>query len=214
LTNKEREILSNYLPENALDIIKDYQEKFEHQLKISKKRATKLGDYRPPNTKFNYHRISVNHDLNKYSFLITYIHEIAHLICWEEYGRHVKPHGEEWKNIYKNCLLQCIEENCFSDDLVDPLYRHLNNPAASSCVDMDLQKELAKHDVKEAGVKFVEDLPQGAYFVTRNGKLFQKLEKRTKRFKCKEIHTNKLYLFSPIAEVMEYDMENKKLVRS
>jgi len=206
LNNKEAEVLKQFVPENAIELMIAFQKEYPHQLKISRSRATKLGDYRPPQGKFNYHRISVNGDLNAYSFLITFIHEIAHLVCWEKHGRYVKPHGQEWKNIYKNYLMNYISKDCFPDDLLMALKQHLNNPSASSCVDLNLQKELAKYDDKIDGVVFIEELPINTYFVTRNGKLFKKLEKRRKRFKCQEVKTGKFYLFSPIAEVKEYEV--------
>ena len=39
----------------------------------------------------------MNNNLNKYSFLITITHEIAHMMIWEKHQNKVDPHGEEWK---------------------------------------------------------------------------------------------------------------------
>jgi len=37
--------------------------------------------------------------------------------------------------------------------------------------------------------------------VTDDGKIFRKGEKQRKRFKCEEVRTGKIYLFSPVYEV-------------
>ena len=44
-------------------------------------------------------------------------------------------------------------------------------------------------------------VPLGSRFKLYNGKVFQKGNKRTKRFECVEVKTGKLYLFNPNAEV-------------
>jgi hypothetical protein len=40
-----------------------------------------------------------------------------------------------------------------------------------------------------------------ALFKLKNGRVFRKEEKLRKRYKCTEIKTRRVYLFSPIAEV-------------
>jgi len=75
----DKEILAQYIPEEAIDkVLNRIIEKKVH-LKITRGRRTKLGDYRPP-VRHSNHRISINHDLNPYAFLITFIHEFAHLL--------------------------------------------------------------------------------------------------------------------------------------
>ena len=67
-------------------------------LKIVNERQTRHGDYRKDAQ--GYHLITVNANLNKYRFLMTLIHEIAHLVAFEKYGRYIKPHGNEWKHYF------------------------------------------------------------------------------------------------------------------
>ena len=57
-----------------------------------------------------YTKITVNGDLNPYSFLITTIHEFAHLVTFEEYQGRVKPHGKEWQLTYSKMLYPVIED--------------------------------------------------------------------------------------------------------
>ncbi|HAD34265.1 MAG TPA: hypothetical protein DCF44_07170 [Chitinophagaceae bacterium] len=44
--------------------------------------------------------MSVNGNLNSYHFLITLLHEIAHMLVWEQFRNRVKPHGLEWKHVF------------------------------------------------------------------------------------------------------------------
>ena len=40
-----------------------------------------------------------------------------------------------------------------------------------------------------------------ALFKLKNGRVFRKDEKLRKRYKCTEVKTKRIYLFSPVAEV-------------
>ena len=69
--------LKTYIPQQSIAKISFWLNEYDCQLKIVKARKTKLGDY-----KFikGRHFITINENLNQYSFLITLTHEIAHLI--------------------------------------------------------------------------------------------------------------------------------------
>ena len=107
-----KEVLLDYIPEESVLPVLDFLNTSNVQLKITKSRSTKLGDYRPP-IRSKFHKISVNHDLNKYNFLITLIHEFAHLNTWEEHKRKVKPHGKEWKQKFRELMDPYINESIF-----------------------------------------------------------------------------------------------------
>jgi SprT protein len=106
-----------YLPQNAYHLVVDYIVTYKIQFTISKDRNTILGDYRPP---FNGkgHRISVNGSLNPFAFLITFIHELAHLQNHIENGRKVLPHGKEWQQLYSKLLEVFVEQQIFPSDIV------------------------------------------------------------------------------------------------
>ncbi len=167
-------------------------------LTIKKSRSTKLGDFRPAHDKTPA-RISVNGDLNKYSFLVTLIHEIAHGVCWIKYNSKVKPHGDEWKRIYSEMLSQFIGNEIFPTDLEKIIVKHIHRPKASSCSDMNLLKALKKYDAIPS--LFLEDLPFDAHFELSSGRIFQKKEQKRKRFYCIELKTQRAYLVNPLAEV-------------
>lgn len=193
--------LQAYLPEGCLDEVLHYLQLHKVHLTITRERKTVLGDYRNSFADKN-HRISVNGNLNKYAFLITLLHELAHLFTYERFGHRVMAHGAEWKNEYSKLLAQFLLKKIFPEDIQKALYKTLQNPAASSCADTSLLRVLHKYDEKAEGVLLVEALPAGALFKIKGGRVFKKEEKVRKRFKCVEVKTGKIYLFSPVYEVM------------
>ncbi|HEY0731346.1 MAG TPA: SprT-like domain-containing protein [Chitinophagaceae bacterium] len=192
--------LQNFLPPNTYEAVLDYLHRYHVHLTVAQERKSILGDYRH-RTHYSNHRISVNGNLNKYAFLITLIHEIAHLLQFEQFGNKVASHGREWKNIFGQLLAQFIQNNIFPDDIKHALLRSINNPSASSCADDVLLRTLKKYDERPSHLKLVEDLPTDTVFKTHDGKVFRKGQKLRKRFQCVELKTGKLYLFSPVYEV-------------
>ena len=72
------QVLIKYIPETSVPLIVNWIIEYGVHLKITKDRSTKLGDFRPTLGVNRGHRITVNYNLNKYAFLITLVHEIAH----------------------------------------------------------------------------------------------------------------------------------------
>jgi len=199
--------LSKFLPINAVDATIQWIKEYQFQLTIAKARSSKLGDFRPPNPKKPYYRISVNHNLNQYEFLITLVHEIAHLITFDSLGRKAEPHGIEWQNNYSLLLRKTIELDCYPKDLLPAIRTHMHRPSASSCSDTQLARELRKYNSNAHTNHFqlLEDLPKNTQFVIysdRRKRLFKKGERLRKRFRCVEVTTGKTFLVSPVAEVL------------
>jgi SprT protein len=192
--------LQDYLPPNTLEAVLQYLHEYKVHLTVARERKSILGDYRH-RTRDRNHRISVNGNLNPYAFLITLIHEIAHLLQYEQYGNRVASHGQEWKSIFGQLLAQFIHKGTFPDDIRQALLRSIHNPAASSCADETLLRTLKRYDAISSHLKMVEELAPRSLFRTHDGRVFQKGEKMRKRFKCVEVKTGKLYLFSPVYEV-------------
>src|SRR5690606_4638092 len=84
--------LQRYLPEGCTPYVMELLRSFPVRFRIVKPRKSKLGDFRVRSTDM-LPEITVNGDLNPYSFLITTIHEFAHLKTWKEYQWKVAPHG-------------------------------------------------------------------------------------------------------------------------
>ena len=193
------EVLQKYLPEHAVthcfELIKDNRV----HLKIVNERQTRHGDYRKDAQGF--HLITVNASLNKYRFLITLIHEIAHLVAFEKFGRNIKPHGEEWKLTFQRLMVPFIRPEIFPHQLLPLLAKHFRNPKASSDTDAKLALALKQFDQKETDKNYIFEIPMGSHFRISNGKIFKKIAVRVKRYECLELSSGRLYLFQPNAEV-------------
>jgi hypothetical protein len=190
--------LAKYIPEHAVKPVFELIVANQVHLKIVNERQTRHGDYRRGHT--GKHEITVNASLNKYRFLMTLIHEIAHLVAFEKFGRNIKPHGEEWKFTFQRLMVPFIRPEIFPGHLLPLLARHFKNPSASSDTDTTLSLALKQYD-KENDKNYVFEIPYGSVFRIKNGKIFKKIAVRTKRFECLEISSGKLYLFNPNAEV-------------
>lgn len=193
--------LAAYLPNGSFEDTLQYINHYKIYLTVTRKRQSVLGDYRHASIGKN-HRITVNGNLNKYEFLITLLHEIAHLLTFEQFGNKVEPHGKEWKQHYGKLLLHYLQKNIFPTDIAAALYQTVNNPAATANGETALLRILRNYNThKKEGFVLVEELPMGSLFETDKGKVFEKRDRRRKRFECLEITTGKLYSFSAIAEV-------------
>lgn len=192
--------LAHFLPEGAFESVAAYLYEHKVHLTITRERRTVLGDYRHALRDRN-HRISVNGNLNKFAFLITLIHELAHLVTFEQYGHRVSAHGKEWKQVYRILLEQFLGRELFPADVEQALLRSLHNLPASSCADEPLMRVLRNHDHPDERGLLVEEVPEGALFSIEGGRIFKKGKKLRKRYQCKEVATGKLYLFSGLYEV-------------
>src|SRR6476659_372739 len=139
MSKKEAPIstFQEYLPPNTLEEVLAYLQFYHVHLTVARDRKSILGDYRH-RTHAENHRISVNGNLNKYAFLITLLHELAHLLTFEKFGNRVAAHGKEWKSIFGQLLAKFIEQSVFPDDIREALLQSIHDPAASSCADETL----------------------------------------------------------------------------
>jgi SprT protein len=192
--------LRRWIPGQAAALILRYLNHYHVHLTVTRERKSVLGDYRHATTSSN-HRISVNGNLNPYSFLITLIHELAHLGTFMEYGSRVPSHGKEWKKIYRKILEEFIPLSVFPADVLKALKKNLHDLPASSCADENLMRVLRRYDDDKEGLMLVEQIPEGGCFSLEDERVFRKGKKLRKRYQCVEVATGKLYLFSPIYEV-------------
>lgn len=201
MEDRKVKILTEYMPEKAALLIAEWIDKYKCEFKITKSRESKFGDYRAPYQGAG-HRISVNHNLNRYAFLITTVHEFAHLLTYNQWKSRVKPHGTEWKNNFKRMMIPFFEMTIFPLDIEKALAKYLKNPAASSCTDQGLFSVLKKYDVKQDSEYVnISEITENQIFEIKTGRKFKKLTRNRTRYKCLEISTGKIYLFSPAAEV-------------
>lgn len=193
--------LAAFLPEGSFEQVVQYIHHYKVHLTISKHRKSVLGDYRHSGRDSN-HRISVNGNLNKYEFLITLLHELAHLLTYECHRSRVEPHGKEWKTQYSRLLADFVQHKIFPEEIERALQKSILNPAATANGETELLLLLRRYDTaKKTGLLHIADVAEGALFQTENGKLFRKGPRRRKRYECVEIKTGLQYTFSPITEV-------------
>jgi hypothetical protein len=195
--------LRDYLPEGSYEGVMFYLSRFKVHLTITRQRQSILGDYRH-RYEGKAHRISVNGNLNKFSFLITLLHELAHLLTYERFGHRVQPHGSEWKKEFGEILKEFLAHKIFPPDIEKALLKSVSNPAASSCGDENLLRVLKMYDPKKEGSMLVEQVPENTLFSITGGRVFRRGKKIRTRFKCLEIETGKWFLFSGVYEVVLY----------
>jgi len=202
-TEHPLQALAAYLPDGAFEPVVQYIHHYKIHLTVTRQRKSVLGDYRHASGWGN-HKISINGNLNKYEFLITFLHELAHLFTFEKHKNTVEPHGIEWKNFYSQLLQDFVNRNLFPPDIVKALQKSIRNPSATANGETELLSVLRNYSTpSRPDLTIVENLPNGAYFITENGRLFQKLNKRRKRYECIEVKTGRLYSFSGLSEVKE-----------
>ena len=191
------EALRRRLPASAVPVVEHFLRRNPVQVRVSKPRITKLGDYRNA-TGSQPHRISVNANLNKYAFLVTLVHEFAHYSTFVRTRRMTKPHGAAWKEDYSKLMRPFMSREIFPADLLVALEHHLQDAPASSCTDHNLLRILKRYDPDP--VLFVEELQDRSIF-RLNGKLFVKGNRLRTRFKCRCLNDRRTYHIDAVAEV-------------
>ena len=193
-----RNQILNYIPEASANYLIQILNKENIQILVKKERKTKHGDFRV--LKNGKCQITINSNLNPYRFLITLIHEIAHYRVYKIFEKKVKPHGKEWKDIFKYMMLPLLNPKVFPKNLIPYISAYIKNPKASTDTDFNLSLALRSFDIDKEK-KYIFEMDMGSNFKIYNGRVFILEEKLRKRYKCKEIKTGKTYLFSPNAEI-------------
>lgn len=191
--------LERFVPSNAVHYCYDLWAEHPFQFIVATNRATKLGDYRF-NPADKSHVITVNRGINPYSFLVTYIHEVAHMTANLRYGPNIKPHGDEWKSEFQRVMLPILNDLVFPDKILKPLRGYMRNPKASSQSDPYLAKALKSFDPQDDTTIYLHQLGEGTVF-TFQSRVFKKEKKQRTRSLCLEIGTGKRYLIPEIAPV-------------
>lgn len=190
--DKNLEIIEQFLPANTGKYVLELLKKYPVKFKIVKPRKSKLGDFKASPRTGNC-QITINNNLEPLNFLITTLHEVAHLYNWKEYGRNIAPHGKEWKQQYIALFQPILNDLIFSEKELNLLRQHLSNPKASSSAD----KSLSNH-FKSPNAKQVNDLNIGDHFKL-NGKTFTIEKKLRTRYLCIELKSQRKYYVNGLA---------------
>jgi hypothetical protein len=185
-------ILQAHVPAPALRYCFSLWHETPFQLKITRTRQTKVGDF-TSRRNIAHPRITLNHELNPFLFVVTYIHEVAHLRVHLHYGNRVDPHGDEWKNRFQLLMQPVLNTEVFAEDVFIELQRHMINPKASSFGDTALTKVLRRYDKDAAQYATLSEIPEGSIFRFQ-GRFFKKGKIRRTRVLCHEMKTKRHYL--------------------
>lgn len=197
------EIFSKFVPQKAVAYCCKLLDYFGFEFQIKKSRQTKYGDYRY-DTVTKKHAITINNDLNPYAFLVTYIHEVAHLVTYQDHGRKVSPHGSEWKINFTKAMQPVLNEEIFPPNVLAALQNYFKNPKASSCSDPVLFQVLRQFDGDRDTLP-LSKVALGQRFVFKE-KEYKKIEKRRTRSVCLDLSNNRKYLIAEIAPVTIQDL--------
>jgi SprT protein len=185
-------ILQEHVPHAAVPYCFQLWRESPFELKITRSRNTKVGDFTSKGSK-SHPRITLNNDLNPFLFLQTYVHEVAHLRVYLRLGNRVDPHGEEWKNTFTDLMIPIMWDTVFPEEVLHELRRHMINPKASSFADPKLIEVFRRHDKNASRFIILSDLPEGSIFQFQ-GRFFKKGKLRRTRIICAEMKSKRSYL--------------------
>lgn len=186
--------LSGYIPSEASVYCYELWKKWGFDMHVARPRKSRLGDFKVIPGKNP--AISVNIDLNPYSFLITYLHEVAHCVVFRTYRRGVAPHGKEWKQVFGHLLQPMLAQSIFPEKVQYALANYAVNPKASTGADPALFLALKDfdngHSLSGDVHKILLHLNEGETFKFKN-RLFLRAELRRTRILCIDKKTKRKY---------------------
>ena len=191
----------DFVPTESLALVRTWFQHNRVRLHISRERISKLGDFRAgPGVPVPV--ISVNYNLNKYSFLITLLHEMAHAVVWLSHKRKTQPHGTAWKIAFQQVSLPYLEAEVFPPELAAAFITYLRKPTASTMANHPLSRALRVFDEPDESIIRVAELPENTVFRIAGGRSFVKGKKVRTRYRCTCLNNKRIYLFNPLAEVI------------
>jgi hypothetical protein len=197
--NNDLAIFQKYFPETTTEYCYKLWKEYQFKFKITRPRQSKLGDY--CYRRDRGHQITVNTNLNPYSFLVTYIHEVAHLQTFKQYGNKPEPHGKEWKRYFRETFQPLLNPATLPVQILNPLVDYLKNPAATTQGAKPLMIALRQFDPDiDDDSTVLTSLQSGENFEL-NGRIFTKGELRRTRFLCTDRKSGKRYVISSTALV-------------
>jgi len=199
-------ILISFLPSNAKENIGDLINEHKLNLIVVSERKTKRGDFRVYSD--GSKKITLNKDPNKFRFLITLLHEVSHQLVFEAFGNKVRPHGIEWKKIFKEISKPFLLESIFPLSILYTFKVYLKNPKSSTDLDLELSMSLSKFDTL-SDYFYIDKLEMGHFFLYKKKDIFKKISKKRKRYVCEKVSNGKLYLFQPNTLVLDYNNEKR-----
>lgn len=189
------------MPEAALNLCVELIMQYRLHLHIEVERKGRYGDYTPHSGQGS--RISINHNLSPFEFLITFIHELAHHTAFLKYGNKHEPHGAEWKEEYKRCMRFFFDLDLFPYDLKSALAKHMQNPKYTQAADVKLLQVLRKYDERKVDILTLSQLPDGALFKMKTHPMLLMRVKLLRTYVlCENPETKSRYKVHAMVEVL------------
>lgn len=199
-----REVLRRHLNDDAVDWVYNYFTRNDIFFHITRKRSTKLGDYRWPQKDRKYHQISVNGDLNPYMFLWVFMHEAAHFETYQRYSTRVMPHGHEWQAEFANLLRKNVD--LFPPEVRDSIIHYTSRVPLYRATGRHIEELLRRQDkgYSSDAVLHLDNLTAGSLFRLKNRPemLFRAIERRRTRWLCTEVNSGRQYVVQGTSEVI------------
>ena len=183
---------------DVLPLIEAWIAPYDFDLKITRPRKSKLGDFRPPKPG-KRSSITMNGNLGPYQFLTTLVHELAHLITWENYGHRAAPHGKEWKQCFGALLISLAEAHPWPEVYKKAILEHATRPKSAVGGDPGLQKILLQLDGKDDEV-LLQDLAPGAEFNFKTRRFRYQKRHRTRALVL-DLRNKRLYTIPLVARI-------------
>lgn len=197
---QELEVFKRYLPEKSVPYCYALWKEHGIQFTISRPRKSIYGNYCRRN---GVHFISVNGNLSPELFLVTFLHEVAHLLVCKELKYRTKPHGPEWQQAFRGLMKPMLDQQVFDPEITKCLARHLKKPSATSCADPEMHRLLlGDKDIKHPYEAQINTLASGDVFLFRN-QTFRVIRMVRTRIECKRESTGAVYRFQPTANVVK-----------
>lgn len=194
-------VLKNYVPAEAVEWCSELIMYYKLHLHIEVERKDRYGDYHPEWGRGN--RISINHNLNPYEFLLTFVHELAHHTTFLKFGSKVQSHGAEWKEEFKKNIVPFLDLHIFPTDVADALMIHMRNPKYTHSADVRLMKALMSYDKKKDYVT-LDQLKEGELFKLseKARTILQKGPVQRTYARCLSPSNGKTYLVHALAKII------------
>lgn len=203
LALRERQLLAQFIPAPAVDYALAWYLAYPFHFVVTEERNSKFGDY-------TYHRIdkrhqiTVNHNLPPQAFLLTYLHEVAHMMVIRLVKQRVSAHGVEWKSIFSQILQPMLRPEVFDAQVLPAMRKYAANPKASSATDPALMRALhfPTGGVQADGSRPLMDFrPQPGFRFKLKGRVFEVVKAGRTTYLCLEPASGKHYKVNRMAVV-------------
>lgn len=192
--------LAPFLPAGSLEVIGEWLRVDNLSIKLTSGRGQRLGAYKREAS--GMQTILLNRNQDPYSFLITLVHEIAHMQARKLYGRHVQPHGLEWKQTYSRLIIKAAAIPSLPADICAMMAEIARSPESRHYGKISVSKVLLKYSTKAEPGELLCDIPPGTRFRMPDGKVYIKGEKIRTRYRCKLDGASSVWLISGAVPVL------------